>query len=142
LGASAAVDLAYFVDESLLGLGKVLASVRPDVVHPGHRLLPEIPIGTLDPDWIPIVSKRRLVVIIRDKRIRRKPAELALLHEHALRVFWITGKKDLNNWGYLERVIRHWKALELIVASRGPGPWFWGIDETRVSEIPFTRRRT
>jgi hypothetical protein len=120
LGATAdAVDLAYFVDESLLGLGKVLASVRPDIAHPGHRRLPEVPTGTLDPDWIPIIAARGLVVVIRDKKIRRKPAELELLRAHGLRVFWITGKKDLNNWGYLERVMRHWTAMELIVATGG-----------------------
>ena len=69
--------LRFFVDETSLGLGKALAIARHDVVHPGHPDLPSVPRGTLDPDWMPIVSAMGLVVISRDKRIRTKPAELA-----------------------------------------------------------------
>ncbi len=49
--------LRFFVDETSLGLGKMLAIARPDVVHPGHRNLPSIPTGTLDIDWMPVVSR-------------------------------------------------------------------------------------
>jgi hypothetical protein len=72
-------DLRYFVDESLMGLGKALAIARRDVVHPGHPLIPEVPVGALDTDWIPAVARRDLVAICRDRRIRTKSGELAIL---------------------------------------------------------------
>lgn len=40
--------LRWFVDESALGLGKLLASTRDDVTFAGHPHLPEIPLGTID----------------------------------------------------------------------------------------------
>lgn len=55
--------LRFDVDESAVGLGKALAAARRDTVHVGHALVPECPLGVLDPDWIPAVARRRLVVI-------------------------------------------------------------------------------
>jgi hypothetical protein len=77
-----------------------------------------------------------LVVISRDRHIRTKPAELAAFRAHGLRVFWIAGKRDLSNWEYLVRIVRWWDRLEEIVRDRGPGPWFYAINEGSVTEIP------
>jgi hypothetical protein len=127
--------LRFFVDESALGVGKALAIARNDLVHTAHPLVPEIPLGTLDPDWIPRVAKRDFAVIARDRHIRTKPAELALLHAHGLRVFWIAGKHDLTSWGYLVRLVKRWTDIEEAVATRGAGPWFLAVNETNLSEI-------
>src|SRR4051794_2304833 len=94
-------SLRLFVDESALGLGKTLALARRDVIHTGHKFIPEVPFGALDTEWIPAVAERGLAVICRDKRIRTKPAEVALLRAHKLRVFWIAGTKDLSTWDTL-----------------------------------------
>lgn len=126
----------FYVDESALGLGKILARARRDVVHPGHRLLPEIPPGTLDPDWMPIVASLDLVVISRDRHIKTKPAELRLYHEHGLRAFWIAGRKDMDNWGNLDRIVRAWGQIEALVELRGAGPWFYALTEGAIKEIP------
>lgn len=40
-----ATQLRFFVDESLLGLGKALAYARKDLVHSGHPLIPGAPTG-------------------------------------------------------------------------------------------------
>jgi hypothetical protein len=121
-------QLRFFVDESALGLGKALAIARRDVVHAGHALISEVPTGTLDPDWMPAVAARDLVVIARDRHIRSKPAEIALLRAHGLRVFWIAGKRDLATWEYLVRIVRFWDRIEKQVAA-GPGPRFVAINE-------------
>lgn len=90
-------DLVYFTDENTLGLGKLLRrSGRDDVVYPGHEDLPEVPLGTLDPDWMPIVAERGLVVLTRDKHIRTRPAELRIYLEHGIRSVWIGAKQDLG----------------------------------------------
>ena len=126
----------FFVDESALGLGKALAIARDDVIHTGHPLIPEVPLGALDTVWIPEVSGRRLVVIARDRHIRTKPAERALLRAHRLRVLWIGGRRDLATWDYLVRVVRHWDAIEEALDTRGAGPWFVAINQHGLLEIP------
>ena len=128
-------QLRFFVDESALGLGKALAVARRDVVHTGHPLIPDAPPGALDPEWIPAVADRGLVVISRDKRIRTKPAEVALLREHALRVFWLAGKRDLSTWDQLGRVLRRWGDIERTIDEHGAGPWFYAVNENGLREL-------
>jgi PIN like domain len=128
-------SLRFFFDESALVVGKALAVARRDAVHTGHLLIPEVPLGSLDPVWMPAVAARDLIVIGRDRRIRSKPGELALLLDSGLRVFWIAGKRDLSTWDYLVRLVNRWQDIERVVAERGPGPWFMAIREAGVSEI-------
>jgi hypothetical protein len=128
-------SLRFFVDESALGLGKSLEAARRDVVHAGHHLVPEVPLGSLDTEWMPAVAARNLIVIARDRRIRTKPAEVALLREVGLRVFWIAGKRDLATWDYLVRVVRRWNEIEDAIAAKGAGPWFVAINETRLRDL-------
>src|SRR5437660_1023401 len=109
----------------MLAVGFALAAVRDDVVYPGHPQLPDVPRGTLDPDWLPIVGSngRNLVVFTRDKGIQRKTGEALLLRDHGVRMFVLTGKKDLTAWEKLGVLVRVWPALEKSIASNGPGPW-------------------
>ena len=96
--------LRFYVDESALGLGKALEAARRDTVHVGHGLVPECPLGVLDPVWIPAVASRGLVAIGRDKHIRTRPAELAQIRDSGLRVLRIGGKRDLPTWDWLVRI--------------------------------------
>ncbi|MGI8478495.1 MAG: hypothetical protein ACR2M2_01320 [Gaiellaceae bacterium] len=128
-------QLRLFVDESALGIGKVLAMARRDVVHTGHPLIPEVPLGTVDPVWIPAIAARGLAVIARDKRIRTKPGELELLRRHGLRVFWIAGKRDLSTWDALSRLVRRWADMEDALTDKGPGPWFVAVNEANLVDI-------
>lgn len=130
-------QLRFFVDESTLGIGKVLAIARRDVVHVGHPAFPEVGYGALDPDWIPIVAGLGLAVIARDRRFRTKPVELELMRAHGLRVFWIAGKRDLSTWDYVIRMVRRWDDIEAALANKGPGPWFSAVHDTRLSDWPI-----
>jgi len=129
-------SLRFYVDESALGIGKTLAAARRDTIHVGHPLiLPECPLGALDIEWMPAVAARDLVVIGRDKRIRSRPQELRYLKAAGLRVFEIGGKRDLPTWDWLTRLVRHWDHIEEIVRTRGPGPWFYVVNENSVVEL-------
>lgn len=128
-------QLRFYVDESALGLGLTLAAARKDTIHPGPKLIPECPVGTLDPDWIPVVAEHELIVIARDKRIRSKPQELELLRESGLRVFWIAGRRDLSTWDWLVRIIRNWERMEEVIEARGAGPWFYSINERSLTQL-------
>lgn len=127
--------LRFYVDESALGLGKTLEAARRDTIHVGHRLIPECAVGALDTEWIQAVAARDLIVIGRDKRIRTKPQEVERFREAGLRAFWIAGKRDLSTWGWLERIVRHWDAMERIIDERGAGPWFYAITDGGLREI-------
>lgn len=115
--------LRFFVDETDLGLGRALAAARRDVVHPGHRRVPDIPLGTKDPVWIPVVARMGLVLITRDKNIRRRNPERRLLEEHGLRAVFLTGAKALSTWGTLVLVVRQWDRLEEFIAGAPPSTW-------------------
>lgn len=128
-------NLRFFVDESALGVGKALTIARRDVIHTGHPLIPQVPLGALDPAWIPAVATRGLAVIARDRHIRTKPGELALLRAHGLRVFWIGGKRDLSTWDSLVRLVRRWDDIEQTMALRGAGPWFYSVHDYQLAEI-------
>ncbi|TQJ31329.1 hypothetical protein [Microbacterium sp. SLBN-146] len=76
----------YFTDENALGLGKLLRRKgRDDVVYPGHESLPEVPLGTLDLDWMNVIGVRGYIVLTRDRRIRTRPAELLAYRENGIR---------------------------------------------------------
>ena len=114
----------YFTDENTLGLGKLLRrSGRDDVLHPGDEDLPDVPLGTLDLDWMPIVAERDLIVVTRDKRIRTRPAELRVYREHGIRSVWIGAKQDLGPREQVELFIEHESRLQREITRRGPGPW-------------------
>lgn len=121
-------ELRFFVDASAMGLGKTLERARRDTVYPGHDLIKkDVPEHALDIQWIPYVAKREWVAIGRDRRIRTKPAELAQLKAAGLRYFWLGGKTDLATWHWLEWVVRHWDAMEEVIANEPAGPWFYVI---------------
>lgn len=114
----------YFADENTLGLGKLLQRAgRDDLVYPGHERLPEVPLGTPDLEWMPLVAEQGLIVLTRDKHIRTRPAEFRVYQEHGLRSLWIGAKQDLGPYEQFELFLKHEKRLQREVIKRGPGPW-------------------
>ena len=131
----------FFVDEDLLGLAKTLAAARKhDVVYPGHPHLPEVPRETIDEEWIPAVAARGLVAITRDRHLRTRPRQLELAHAHGLRVFCLTGRKDMTTWDQLVLVVRMWPQIETKRDQAGPGPWFVGITTAGLVDQPIKPR--
>ena len=113
----------FFVDENDLALGRSLALARKDVLHPGHVRLPEVSLGNPDAVWLPIVGGLGLVVITRDKKIRSRPAEAALVVAAGVRGFVLTSAGDLSTWHTLSLLVRQWDALERHLAQYPSGPW-------------------
>ena len=129
-------SLRFFVDESLLGVGKALAYARKDVVHAGHPLvLPAASLGAKDTDWMPAVARLGLAVFTRDRHLRTRPGEVEVLRNHGLRVFFLAGRRDLSNWGYLVRLVKRWDDVENVMRLRGSGPWFYAVHDTRVAGV-------
>lgn len=110
----------FYADESVLGLGKGLAALRRDVVHPGHPTVPQLRLGMLDVEWIPAVARLQLVAITRDKGMRTRRAERDAMLEHGLRCVWIGEKRDQSSWDWAVLLAR----MEELIVELGPGPWF------------------
>jgi len=91
------VAARFFVDENDLALGKALAETHDDIVYPGHPYLPEVPRGSLDDDWLPIIGRKSLVVITRDQHIRYRPVEKRMWVDHGVRGFGAHRPPEPNN---------------------------------------------
>lgn len=127
---------SYFTDENALGLGKLLRrSGRDDIFFPGHDELPEVPLGTPDLEWMPVVARLDLIVLTRDRRIRSRPAELRAYWEHGIRSVWIGTKRDLGPRDQLELFLRHEERLAREALKLGPGPWALAMNERGVRPL-------
>lgn len=126
------VELRWYVDESLLGVWKEWGLDRPDVTAPGD--LPGTALGMPDPEWIPVVGASGLVVLCRDKRLRTRVSEVRLLVEHGVRVVRMGGKRDASNAEYVERLVRHERAIESLLQRRPTGPWWYSLTEGGLTE--------
>jgi hypothetical protein len=130
-------DPRFFFDENLLPVGKAFDSVRGDVVYPGHPNLRAVPRGAKDSEWLPVVGKDGvdLIVITQDKRIRTKPGELVLLRDFGVRMFVLAPKRDLTKWDKFELLVKSWSRVERDVGRAGPGPWVIAITEGRNTPV-------
>ncbi|MBC8093657.1 MAG: hypothetical protein H7Y15_17325 [Pseudonocardia sp.] len=130
--------LRFFVDESALGLGLLLARARRDVVHTGHPLIPEVPPRARDEDWFPVVAARGLVAIARDKRFRSRSPEVMAMRAAKLRVVYLTGMGNASVWDQLVRVVTQWERIEERVARGDRGPWFASVHARGVTDLRVT----
>jgi len=114
----------YFADENTLGFAKLMRRAgRTDVRHPGLASLPDVPLGTTDLDWMPIIGARRWILISRERHIRSRPADLAAFREHGICSVWIGAKRDLSPQDQVDLFLRYEDRLIREIIKRGPGPW-------------------
>ncbi len=123
----------FFVDESALGLGKGMSALRRDTLHAGHAAIPQVPLGSDDVTWMPIVARRGLIALGRDKKVRSRPAERQRILDSGLRYIWIGGKRDESSWEWMRRLMRHWDALMAMADHLGPGPWIITLNQNGIA---------
>jgi hypothetical protein len=111
----------FYVDASMLGTAKVLAAARPAIYYPGQPGCPVTSAAMKDEEWLPIVGEHGWPVIMRDKRIRKRPGERAALIAAGVQVFVLTGAGQSTKWEQLLLVARNWETIERIVRDE-PGP--------------------
>jgi PIN domain-containing protein len=133
----------YFTDENTLGLGKLLRRAgRDDVIYPGHESLPDIPIGTPDLDWMPVIARLDLVVMTRDRRIRTRPAELRAYWEFGIRSVWLGAKQDMGPRDQVELFLRHEERLRREIVKRGAGPWALAMSSSGLRPLTIREPET
>jgi PIN like domain len=126
-------DVRLFVDADLLGVGKALAVVGKDVVHPGQRRCPEIHPQTPDSVWLPVVGDAGWIAISGDKRIRYNPVENRLLRQHGVCAIFLTGGRNMTSWDRLVLLVRLWDAIEASVDEAGP--WVKALTRTGLAQL-------
>jgi hypothetical protein len=129
------VPLRFFVDENLLSLAHRLAEVRIDVAFPGHPLLPEVPLGALDHDWLMEIGRRGLVLITRDKKIRSRPVERAAIYEAGVKGFVLTRAGDMSTQAMVDLVLSKWAAMERFLVDHPEGPWLAAVTRHSIAAL-------
>jgi hypothetical protein len=132
------MGLRFYIDADLLGVAKVLATVRSDVTFPGdpgglgadglNRPACTVKPSDKDVDWLGVVTGQGLTVITRDRHIRSRPAEKQAIVEHSARVITLDGRRGLRKWDQLEIIVTQWRKFEEL--SELPGPWVYTASRT------------
>lgn len=72
-----------------------------------------------DVTWLAEAAARGWVVLGKDERIRRRPAERAAIRHHGVRCFYFT-RGDLPAEVYAERILANVEAITLACGEDGP----------------------
>lgn len=132
---SSVEPIRFYFDESALGLGQAVAGARGDAVFPGHPRCLVQP-GTADAAWVPAVAEAGWIVLMRDKRIDRRPAEIAALAASSTRAVVLNRAGQLKVWDQLRLVARWWDAIEDLADQ--DAPWLATLNSrgVRVRQYP------
>jgi hypothetical protein len=117
----------FFVDRSLgrhvvpdaLREAGAVVNVMADVY--GER----IGQGLADEEWLRDAGERQWVVLMKDAKIRYRPAELQVVIDHGLRAFCLTNA-NLRGVDMAERFVQNLPRI-IRVAEEKPGPYIYGV---------------
>ena len=122
--------IRFYIDADVLGLAKILVSLRPDVTYPGdpggtlhRRWRPACPITDSDTDddiWIPETARQGWLFITRDSGIQHHPAEIEAVRSSGARMIALAGNEAKSTWQQLEVVMSQWRAIEHRLKESGP----------------------
>jgi len=87
---------------------------------------------TEDRTWLALAGERGWIVLCKDDRIRRQPAELDALTEGKVRLFCLTNA-NLTFAGQAEWFLVN--RYRIIQASRKPGPYAYGVYRDRIDKL-------
>ena len=135
----------FYFDADILGLGKVIAALRPDATFPGdpgaivrRRQRPPCVITNSDiddVDWIPRVAADGMIAISRDSNIARRVAEVEAVVDSGLRLIVLSSADAKTVWTQLEVLMCQWRRIEQIVEL--PGPYIYRASRTRLKHLPL-----
>ena len=102
------MELKFFFDECLgQDLAKGLSLAGKNVEH----LRDNFDSGTKDVCWLVYVGKNKLILVTKDKNIRRKPNEKALLLKYGVVAFYLGGSEKIGH-DILKQHVNAWDAKE------------------------------
>jgi PIN like domain len=124
----------FFLDRSL-GRKAVPEALRADgwdlITLAEHYGMPADE-RVADTEWIEEAAKRGWPILMKDKRIRHRQAEITAVAEHKARCFVIT-RGDLPSADMVQRFITN-KATILAAAAQ-PGAYIYSVQTDRISRL-------
>jgi hypothetical protein len=103
------MGVEFFVDAGLgLRLVEGLRSLGYENIQ---HIQEKFPVGTLDEEWLEYVGKNKLVIITKDKMIRKNPKEKAALLKYGIVAFYLGGDK-LSIREMASQLINAWDKME------------------------------
>lgn len=139
-------NVRFYIDADLLGLAKVLVTLRADVTYPGdpggvihRRERPPCPItnpAAKDVEWLPETAKHGWLIITRDRHIRDHRAEIAAVREHRAKMIALSGPDATTKFAQLEIVMCRWREIEKLAAL--PGPFIYQATRTSLRRLDLT----
>ncbi len=124
--------MKFFIDNNLSeSLAKGLAAFGEDVVHLKDRFPQNAP----DTEWLEYVGQNQWVLITRDERVRRNPAELAALRRHRVGAFFLGGK-NLNRCRIIQQLVRNWPRIKEYAGKTKP-PYAFRVPPSGTKLVPI-----
>lgn len=133
----------FYFDADILGLGKLIATLRPDCTYPGDRgavihrrerppcLITST--DTPDRDWIPLVAEAGYLMVTRDRLISRRVAEREAVVQHGARMVVLSGRDAKTTWAQLEVFMSQWRGIENLLDR--PGPFIYRATRTTLRDL-------
>jgi hypothetical protein len=127
--------MTFFIDNNLSpALAAGMQAFGEDVTHLRDQFPQDMP----DIDWLQAIGKRGWVLISRDERIRRNPAERQAVREYSIGMFLLGGKK-LDRCRIIQQLVRNWPRIKDF-AAKTRRPFIFRIPPTgtKITAVPFS----
>lgn len=138
-------EVRLYVDADLLGLAGILAQLRSDVTFPGDpgavlhkRERPPCPVASpavKDTEWIPIVARKRWLIITRDRRIQEHRQEIEAVRHNGARMVALSGPEARATFDQLEIFMSQWRGISRVLDE--PGPFIYTATRTSLRPVPL-----
>lgn len=133
------MDVRFFVDAGLgLRLVEGLRSLGYENIEHIHE---KFAVGTRDEEWLEYVGKNKLIVITKDKMIRKNPKEKAALIKFCIVAFYLGGDK-LSIREMASQLISAWDKMEAYAIKQQKkgvaGAFIIRPRGGKIEEIPLT----
>jgi len=124
----------FFIDRSL-GRVAVPTGLRDDgwdvVTLAQHYGMPRDE-QVADTEWIVDAASQGWAILMKDKRIRHRSAEIEAVVAHRAKCFVIT-RGDLTSTDMLQRFIANKKAIYHLTMT--PGPYIYSVQQDRLDQL-------
>jgi predicted nuclease of predicted toxin-antitoxin system len=110
-----------------------LKAFGEEVVH----LQDKFPEDSADIEWLQYVGEKGFVLITRDERVRRNPAEMAAIRKFKVATFFLGGS-HLDRCKLIQQVVRNWPRIKELSGRTQP-PFAYRIPPTgtKFTQIPL-----
>lgn len=132
------MGVKFFFDECLgHNLAKGLSLAGKNVEH----VLDTFQDGTKDEEWLKYVGDNNLILVTKDKGIKRKPNEKALLIKYKIIAFYLGGSEKSGH-DILKQLVNAWENMELKaktqLKTKRAGAFLVNPHGTKIEPIPLT----